>query len=30
VYVEGHIRVKLTEVIDRGNDYERCSYEMIA
>jgi len=30
VYVENHVRVLLTEVIDRGNDYERCSYEMIA
>ena len=25
VYVEGHLRVRLTEIIDRGNDYERCS-----
>jgi hypothetical protein len=30
VYVEGHIKVRLIEVIDRGNDYERCSYEMVA
>ena len=30
VYVEGHIKVRLVEVIDRGNDYERCSYETYA
>ena len=30
VYVEGHIKVRLVEIIDRGNDYERCSYEMIS
>jgi hypothetical protein len=30
VYVDGHIKVKLIEVLDRGNDYERCSYEMIS
>jgi len=29
VYVEGHIKVRLTEVIDRGSDYERCGYEMV-
>jgi hypothetical protein len=30
VYVEGHVKVRLIEIIDRGNDYERCSYEMLA
>jgi hypothetical protein len=30
VYVEDHVKVLLTEVVDRGNDYERCSYEMVA
>ncbi len=30
VYVEGHLRVRLTEIIDRGSDYERCGYEMVA
>ena len=30
VYVEGHVRVRLTEVLDRGSDYERCAYEMVA
>ena len=29
VYVEGHVRVRLTEIIDRGNDYERVAYEML-
>ena len=29
VYVEGHLRVRLTEVIDRGSDHERCGYEMV-
>ena len=29
VYVEGHVRVRLTEIIDRGTDYERCGYEMV-
>jgi cyclic-di-GMP-binding protein len=29
VYVEGHLRVRLTEIIDRGSDYERCAYEMV-
>ena len=29
VYVEGHVRVRLTEILDRGTDYERCSYEMV-
>jgi len=29
VYVEGHVRVRLTEVIDRGSDYERCAYEIV-
>jgi hypothetical protein len=30
VYVEGHVKVRLTEIIDRGTDYERCGYEMLA
>jgi len=30
VYVEGHIRVRLTGVLDRGSDYERCGYEMVS
>jgi hypothetical protein len=29
VYVEGHVRVRLTELIDRGSDHERCAYEMV-
>jgi cyclic-di-GMP-binding protein len=29
VYVEGHVRVRLTEIIDRGNDYERVAYEIV-
>ena len=29
VYVDGHVRVRLTELIDRGSDYERCAYEMV-
>ncbi len=29
VYVEGHVRVRLTEIIDRGSDYERCAYEIV-
>ncbi len=29
VYVEGHVKVRLTEVLDRGSDYERCAYEMV-
>ncbi len=29
VYVEAHLRVRLTEMIDRGADYERCAYEMV-
>ena len=29
VYVEGHVRVRLTEIIDRGSDYERCGYEIV-
>ena len=28
VYVEGHVRVRLTEMLDRGSDYERVAYEM--
>ena len=30
VFVEGHVRVRLTEIIDRGSDYERCAYELVA
>jgi hypothetical protein len=30
VYVEGHVRVRLTEIVDRGSDYERCAYEMVS
>ena len=30
VYVDGPVRVRLVEVVDRGSDYERCSYEMVA
>jgi hypothetical protein len=30
VYVEGHVRVRLTELIDRGSDYERVAYEMVS
>lgn len=30
VHVEGHSKVRLTEIIDRGTDYERCGYEMAA
>jgi len=29
VYVDGDIRVRLTELIDRGSDHERCAYEMV-
>ena len=29
VYVEGHVKVRLTETIDRGSDYERVAYEMV-
>ena len=29
VYVEGHVKVRLAEMIDRGTDYERCVYEMV-
>ena len=28
VYVDGHVRVRLVEMIDRGSDYERVTYEM--
>ncbi len=30
VYVEGHVKVRLLEIIDRGSDYERCAYEMVS
>ena len=29
VYVEGHVRVRLIEILDRGSDYERCAYEIV-
>jgi hypothetical protein len=29
VYVEGHVKVRLTEIIERGIDYERVAYEMV-
>ena len=29
VYVDGHVKVRLTEMIDRGSDYERAAYEMV-
>jgi len=29
VYVEGHVKVRLTELLDRGSDYERVAYEML-
>jgi hypothetical protein len=29
VYVEGDVRVRLTELTDRGSDHERCSYELL-
>ena len=29
VYVEGHVKVRLTEIIERGSDYERVAYEMV-
>jgi hypothetical protein len=30
VYVDGHVKVRLTEMIDRGSDYERVAYEMVS
>ena len=30
VYVEGHVKVRLTETIDRGSDYERVAYEIVS
>ena len=30
VYVEGHVKVRLTELLDRGADYERVAYEMLS
>ena len=29
VFVEGHVKVRLTEMIERGTDYERVGYEML-
>jgi hypothetical protein len=30
VFVEGHVKVRLTEILDRGTDYERVAYEMLS
>lgn len=30
VYVEGHVKVRLTEMIERGSDFERVAYEMLS
>jgi hypothetical protein len=30
VYFEGHVKVRLLELLERGTDYERVSYEMVA
>jgi hypothetical protein len=30
VYVEGEVKVRLTELLERGSDHERCAYEMMA
>jgi cyclic-di-GMP-binding protein len=30
VYVEGHVKVRLTELIERGSDHERCTYELLS
>jgi hypothetical protein len=30
VYVEGHVKVRLTEMLERGSDFERVAYEMLA
>ena len=30
VFVEGHVKVRLTEMIERGSDYERVAYEMLS
>ena len=30
VYVEGHVKVRLLELLERGVDYERVSYEMVS
>jgi hypothetical protein len=30
VYVEGHVKVRLTEMIERGTDHERCAYELLS
>jgi hypothetical protein len=29
VYVEGDVKVRLTEIIERGSDHERCGYELL-
>jgi cyclic-di-GMP-binding protein len=29
VYVEGDVKVRLTEIIERGSDHERCAYELL-
>jgi len=30
VYVDGHVRVRLTDMLDRGSDFERVAYEMVS
>ena len=30
VYVDGDVKVRLTELLDRGSDYERVAYEMVS
>ncbi|MEO8143800.1 MAG: hypothetical protein ABI654_06255 [Betaproteobacteria bacterium] len=30
VYVDGDVKVRLTELLDRGGDYERVAYEMVS
>jgi cyclic-di-GMP-binding protein len=30
VYVEGEVKVRLTELLERGSDHERCAYEMLS
>jgi hypothetical protein len=30
VFVEGHVKVRLTEMVDRGSDFERVAYEMVS
>jgi hypothetical protein len=30
VYADGDVKVRLTEMIERGSDHERCAYEMLS